>query len=561
MSAPWEKYQSSSQQTQADGPWSKYNQTEDVVDTPSKKESNAASAALEGFGEGATLGYLNNLQAALEKPAFAVFNKIHGTDTQADDYTTARDYYNKRQENLKKENPGAFASGQIAGSIASSVPVAKAAQGATALARATQAAKAGAIYGSLQNTNTDEVAGEIEGLDLGQRILNAGSGAAIGAGASLGADAVSKGISSGAKYVGNKLQKSAEKLAENATGATRVQSEKFSDDAGRYLLDNKIVKFGDTPEKVAARANKAIKASEDTIDASLKTLDDKGVKVSQDKIIESLQSRIKELKSDPSQAGLVKNLEGKLDDIINTGNSEVLPSFAEKTKRGFNKSANQWDNPNGSVGKEADKILYRAYRDAVEDVAKSTDEIVANQFKQAKQTYGKLNPIASAAEKRAAQLSQSPKGGFLDVTSAVAGTAAGDPTFGVASIAARRLIAPRISSSMAVTADQVSKKLLSIPQYASLAETNPSVFKAFATGIFNDIKDYSQLKGIEKFTQDGADNLIENAGFTKDEVDKLKASKKGQEALIEASSLKSTDSIKKRAAKIRSSLLQESDGQ
>lgn len=558
MSAPWEKYQSNSQQTQVDGPWSKYKQTEDVVDTPSKKESNASLAALEGFGEGATLGYLNNLQAALEKPAFAVFNKIHGTDTQADDYTTARDYYNKRQENLKKENPGAFASGQIAGSIASSVPVAKAAQGATALARAIQAARAGTIYGGLQNTNTDEVAGKIEGLDLGQRILNAGSGMAIGAGASLGTDAAVKGLKSGSRYVGEKFKKSAERLAENATGATRVQSEKYSDDAGRYLLDNKLVKFGDTPEKVATRANQAIKSSEDVIDQSLKSLDKNGIKVSQDKIVSNIEGQISKLSKDPSQKDVVRKLESIVQDITETGKSNIDATDAEQIKRGFNRMAKNWQDPEKG---QAGKIAYRAYRDAVEDTANVFDSTLASKFKDAKQVYGKLSPIADAAEKRAAQLSQSPKGGFLDVTSAVAGAAAGDPTFGIATVAARRFIAPRLSSSMAVTADQVSKKLLSVPQYASLAETNPSAFKTFATGVFNDIKNYSQLKGIEKFTQDGADNLIENAGFTKDEIDKLKASKKGREALIEASSLKSTDSIKKRAAKIRSSFLQESDGQ
>jgi hypothetical protein len=50
----------------------------------------------------------------------------------------------------------------------------------------------------------------------------------------------------GAEKVPGNLQDSAENLAENATGATRVQAEKFRPGSGRELLDIKIVSFGDT---------------------------------------------------------------------------------------------------------------------------------------------------------------------------------------------------------------------------------------------------------------------------------------------------------------------------
>ncbi len=45
-------------------------------ESSSAPKDRKASAALEGFGEGATLGYLNNLQAATEKPVFKISGKI-----------------------------------------------------------------------------------------------------------------------------------------------------------------------------------------------------------------------------------------------------------------------------------------------------------------------------------------------------------------------------------------------------------------------------------------------------------------------------------------------------
>lgn len=519
---------------------------------PKKLNSDSKQAALEGFGEGATLGYLNNIQAVLEKPAFAVMNKLTGQNVQADDYTQARDYYNRRQEKLKEESPNAFGAGQVAGTIVSSIPVARAAQGATVLARAAQGAKAGAIYGGLQNTAEKE--GESGNLDIIERAQNAGFGAVTGAGASLGADAlgkVGKTILSTKNKIGRSFKNTAEQLAENATGATRVQAEKYSDDAGRYLLDEGIVKFGDDAEKIASRANNAISKSESTIDSSLKSLDAKGVQISQDKIVEKIQSKIAELEKNSGEADVVRKLKTIVDDIINTGESNISATSAEQSKRSFNKMAKNWQDPEKG---QAGKVAYRAYRDAVEETANIADESIATQFKNAKNSYGKLNPIADAAEKRARQLNQSPIGGLLDVSTGIAGgMASDDPMTGIASgigmSLARRKIAPRISSSLAVAFDKVSKQLLKNPQTAELATKNPEAFKASVFGFIekmgesNSFKPAStfgentELKGYDKWAQNGA-NLLKEQGVDQNTIDKLQNSKTGRDLLIEASDSK-----------------------
>lgn len=548
MAGPWEKYQSAPKASE--GPWTKF-KSESQDEPPSRK----AEAALEGFGEGATLGYLNNLQALAEKPITAIGNAITGLDVQADDYVTARDKANRRQQQLQEENPGSFGAGQVAGTIASSIPVARAAQGATALARAGQAARAGAVYGGLQNT--EETEGKLGGLDLPQRIENSAMGALTGAGASLGTDALMKGAGAAARAVGNTRQavgryfkKGGESLAENATGATRTQAEKFGKGSGRYLLDNKIVGFGDDVENIAEKAGAAIKRSEDSIDSSLKGLDSQGVQVSQNKVIQELETKIADLSKDPSQSDVVKKLRSIVDDIIDTGQSDVSASTAEQTKRGFNRMAKNWQDPDKG---QAGKIAYRAYRDAVEETAQAADPAIAKTFQAAKKDFGTLAPIVDAAEKRARTLNQSPLGGLLDTAAVIGGaTQADDPlaggAAGLGAAILRRKVSPRLASSLAVTFDRISQRLLQQPQMATLAKSNPEAFKATVFGLAEELglggqnsiqmpraaENENPLKGPEKWVNDGVDNLL-RAGVEPERLDELRKTVRGRNLIIEAS--------------------------
>lgn len=239
-------------------------------------ESRTAEAALEGFGEGATLGYLNNIQAAAEKPITAIGNFLTGNDVEADDYVTARDSYNRRQAKLQEENPGSFAAGQVAGTVASSMPVAKAAQGATALARAGRAAAAGAGYGAVQNTSEQE--GVVGDLNLGERAQNTAFGAVTGAGASLGADAIGKGVKAASgqiqkarQYAGETLKDLGETQAFKATGAMLKDFRKSDakgeiNEIGRYLLDKGVIKVGDSVEDIAAKTLQLKQAAGEALD-------------------------------------------------------------------------------------------------------------------------------------------------------------------------------------------------------------------------------------------------------------------------------------------------------
>lgn len=135
-------------------------------------------AALEGFGEGVSQGYLSNLQAALEKPSFAVMSALSGKDIKGDDYLQARDYYNQRQAKLKEESPGSFYGGQIAGTLAATSPTAALTKAPSVAGRVAKSGAVGAGLGFLQNTAEKE--GDLGSLDLGQRLESAAYGAGLG---------------------------------------------------------------------------------------------------------------------------------------------------------------------------------------------------------------------------------------------------------------------------------------------------------------------------------------------------------------------------------------------
>jgi hypothetical protein len=276
-----------------------------------------------------------------------------------------------------------------------------------------------------------------------------------------------------------KLGAAAEKAAVRATGATGAQASKFAEDAGRELLDRNLVRFADSPQRVASRTGKALDAANAEIDSALKSLDAKGVKVDAEKISSVLQEKINALRADPSKADVAKILEGELDNVAKAAKAKGAPSVpvseAEQIKRGYNRKAGNWMDPEkGQAGKE----MYQTYRRAVEDAATAADPALAGKFKDAKDTYGLLAPIQEAAERRGLTTQQSPLGGLLDISTGGAGAMVGGPVGAVAAPIARRVVAPRLASSWAVTLDSAAGLLRKVPEMAALEAKDPAAFSA-----------------------------------------------------------------------------------
>lgn len=275
------------------------------------------------------------------------------------------------------------------------------------------------------------------------------------------------------------IKQFAEKMAVAATGATGKEASKFKPGAGRELLDRGIVKFGSSQREIAENAGEAVAAAERKIDSALESLDAKGVTVDINDVYNQVRSTIAELKKNSSTVDVARTLERELDDVLiaaeNRGWQTQIPlRESELTKRGYNKKAKDWTNPEkGQAGKE----MYQVFRHATESAAEGHPKL-ANAFKEGKEAYGLLEPIEDAANRRALTTAQSPPGGLLDVSAAAAGQLAKDPSGGVLTALGRRIVAPRISSSVAVASDKVADKLLRIPEYKKLAANSPELFSA-----------------------------------------------------------------------------------
>lgn len=444
---------------------------EDIPDGPSELES-----AARGFAQGIPgIGTYADEATGVVESLF--------TDKS---YKQARDESRANYKAAEEANPASYYSGMAVPVIASSIP------------------KAIPVLGTLASgvLGAIEGAGASENEDLSGILQDAGIAGGISAGtAGLGKLAMggkflnpfTKKVvheSGGLRALGNKLapeasqalKELAEKSAVNATGATGKQAANFSDDAGRELLDRGIVKFGRSQDGIAKAAASHVEAAEKQIDKALKDLDARGIKVDANTIYNNVRQKINEMGANPSQADIANLLEKELDNLVNStnvkGTTEFLASEAENIKRGYNRKAGNWADPEKSM---AGKELYQQWRQGVEDVATKNAPETAKLFEEGKKSYGLLAPIQEAAERRASTTSQSPVGGFLDVASGAMGAASGGGLIGgVLAPIGRRIASPRISSSVAVGADKLADIVAKSPQ--SLGKYSDVLQKASQRG-------------------------------------------------------------------------------
>lgn len=177
---------------------------------PTEKTS-AGMAALEHYGNTATMGYLPQLQAGVEKllpnPTADVDAKLkeEGFYVPSNDrsYLEARDENIKRLADEKADHPIASGVGTAAGIVAgAALPAGQIAKTAGLGAKALHGAKMGAAYGAIANPGDTE--GEYSPLQVMDRGKNAAIGAGIGAIAPVAVEGVKKGAGAVKDYLSKK---------------------------------------------------------------------------------------------------------------------------------------------------------------------------------------------------------------------------------------------------------------------------------------------------------------------------------------------------------------------
>lgn len=392
---------------------------------PSKGES-----ALQGFGQGATGGYLAQLQAATEPLTFAALNAITGKDVESDPtYLGRRDQYLKKLEQEQAANPKSFMAGQLGGAITQAALIGKAlpTSATSGMGRVFQETAKGAALGAVQNPGDTE--GQLQPLQLGDRLGNAALGGITGG--------AFQGATEGLKFGVDKLAKLKEilkaKAAERAVKSTGIQlrdarklgDKKQIEDYGRFLIDKKLIKPGDSYEDIYNSAKQLEKSSGEKIGEIIKKASDQELASSKQSISRQklALNSIKELLGDESIPGikeqneqlksLAKQLTGKVSLVEG---KEVVEPFEDLTIAEVQKLkttlGKQKDNPfikwkrlptdDIPIKEQFYRKMYSSLSDelenAVHNMASEGDESMKKAYLEAKKEYGASKFAAKVAE-------------------------------------------------------------------------------------------------------------------------------------------------------------------
>jgi hypothetical protein len=561
---------------------------------PKKPEPNdpagAAQAALEHFGNSASLGYLPQLQAGVEQalpdPSADVDSKLKAQGFKIDqknpDYVSARDANIRRMNQEAADYPGASLAGTLAGAVTSGAATSAIApiNAATKLGRIAQAAKAGALLGSVANPG--DIEGEISPIQVGGRIKGALGGAAVGA---AGQGAI-EGISSVGKTLANlpnKLQGKAEERAFKSAGAMlkdyrKADKEGRINEIGRFMLDNELVKPGMNVNDVAEGSAKirndlgdAIGQAYDKAAAALQGADVPAANLSPAKLadefmsefgaaqkgapgggarLKSVQAVVDDLKSLPGDGGFtaVNKFRQALDDLVYA--HDKTPGTLPETKQGL-AALRSW--------------LDQRVDGAISAVDRATKGRVSQDLPTLNRQYGLASEVSKISRDQALRQNAnrffSPTDYASAATGAVAGAATGDDlesklrnaavgaSLGVANRAARRYGTPLVSQGL----DKAGALLGKTP-IGALGSSANRIFDAIERGpgaAANTARvvtrpkldpvplrnvaseDSPPKKGEDIWASQGAQKL----GLSSDVMTSVAQSPKGKQLLIQASDL------------------------
>jgi hypothetical protein len=156
----------------------------------------ASQAALENFGNKATMKYMPQIQAAAEGPMTSALNAITGENVELPSYDARVKENTARMSQERKDYPKSAAAGGFAGDLVTSLPIGRglaAAKGASGLSRLLGAGAAYGLKGAAENPD--------EGSTRAQGALQGGIGGLLGQGLVEGLQVAPQAIKAGYKSV------------------------------------------------------------------------------------------------------------------------------------------------------------------------------------------------------------------------------------------------------------------------------------------------------------------------------------------------------------------------
>ncbi len=327
------------------------------------KEGGKTEAFIGGLGQGATLGFMDELSATAqqqmarsegEEPSedeigmidpspvgfltSAVMQRLgYGTDAEQDEYQKELENQRQIQQELQQAQPEAYLAGELSSAVIPGAGLAKAAKAPTMATKLTSAASTGAKVGGISGAGLSEAdLAEGEYGELAQDVaLGTGAGAALGASLPVAGQAAKK-LASEALPAGGKLAKGAYEMVKDVPlmgqfteGAVESAKGKFvlgqRDKIGKELVEeaSRVAKqmseaYGDVGKRMAQEIEEAT-ARGDTVSVK-RTLD----------LAEEILPKFKEItKKRTSDKGEIQDLLSSLKD------KEISPELAREVEQEF----------------------------------------------------------------------------------------------------------------------------------------------------------------------------------------------------------------------------------
>lgn len=218
-----------------------------------------AEAALQGVGQGLTLGYLPEIQARTAQGLqYILPESMGGGGNQS--YEELKKEFKNREASLKQGSPSAYTAGLVGGSVALPLPGAGAAKGATVAARTAHAALKGAAVGGgiggLQNIEDSENMSLKENLE--ERLDRAIKGAALGGALGAGFQSAAEGIKAIAKPAKEYLAGKVMGLQGQSAKAEKLIKQGKIEPLTKFMDEQGMLLPGATTKKVMEKSQKII---------------------------------------------------------------------------------------------------------------------------------------------------------------------------------------------------------------------------------------------------------------------------------------------------------------
>lgn len=388
--------------------------------------ANAGSAAVQGFGQGASLGYLPQMQAAIEP----MVNKIGDAITGKDVYDTMGNYTQRRDEasahlaKVQNDNPKSFVGGALAGGLTTglAVPGGALAEGTGLAAKTAASVGSGVAMRALQNPG--DKTGELDPLQTGQRLSNMSDLKSLAIDAAV--PLVGPALSGAGNAAANVAQRAGFKsLGPYARQAMQSMSKGEINSVGQTLLDTGAIggmpkSYENLAKKISDLKNESGQRLGQTVEQMSQAENGMGsgaqIGLSRNQIGNDLEKTL--ISPNLDVAGIPEK-NAKLSEYIANWKRGGLPADAagpindqlpllqaEMKKRGTGDSINWNRLPDADipVNEEFNRALYGKLRSGVEDggeqLAQKTGFDV-DAFKDQKNEFGNLATAENIANQRA----------------------------------------------------------------------------------------------------------------------------------------------------------------